>query len=342
MKNLDDRKRRILKTAVYDFVLRAEPVSSKKLQKQYGIDFSTATIRNELAVLEDMGYLYQPHTSAGRIPTDLGYRFYVDNLQDSDLNFNEDREVSDIIHSMSLVIEDSLRQTSVLLSQLTHYVSIVFAPPASAVSLKRLDLVPLGPGEVLLVMILSTGSVEKCLIKARQMPDAGSVAHLETELNVLLSGRSLKDLGSVRNSLEQFGFETRSLAGEIISRIIAFFESESSEKVFFEGAQNILEEPEFENLRRLRGALEALEHRYQLIQVLSEAIDNTSEIMVKIGSENRSGLIEDCSLIAGRVKIADDTLGILGIIGPTRMDYARNISTVHYIARELGKLFNGE
>lgn len=337
---MDKRKEQILNAIVFDFVLSAEPVSSKKLQEHYQMKYSTATIRNEMAMLEEMGLLYQPHTSAGRIPTDIGYRYYVDSLPESSLKCNEEQKIASVVAKMSRVIEDSLHETSVLLSQLTRYAAIVFAPLSIKTALKRLDLVSLGAGRVLAVIIMNTGSVEKSLIELNGIPQDSELECIEDDLNKILAGCTIADFGHRKNELNKIYPDYQELLMLIADRLAECFRKESEGRVFLEGAVNILEQPEFENLRRFRDVFEVLERRYLLIQFFKEAI-NSERTVVKIGAENKSELIDDCSLIGSAVRVEGDTLGILGVIGPTRMDYARNISTVEFIAEELARMLSG-
>lgn len=337
---MDERKINILKAVVYDFVVQSEPVSSGRLQQHYGIDVSTATIRNELAALEELGFLSQPHTSSGRIPTESGYRFYVNSLSKAELDEVEQRDIAKIISEMSQVVEDSMKQVSLLISQLSKYMAVVFAPMMSYSTLSKIDLVQLAPGRILLVMIMSTGCVEKVFIDMDRTPGGDKLAELEVSLNRILSGCSFGDIRARSEKVQYFDPACRPLAEMVISKVAECFKNDEQQRLYLEGTTNILAWPEFDNMKKLRALLETLEQRFLLMQFMKEVIAD-DDIVVKIGSENKCGL-NDCSVITSGVNVNGESMGVLGVIGPTRMDYAKQISIVDFIARELVKLFSKE
>ncbi len=334
---LDERKKQILYAVVSNYILSAEPVSSQTITDKYQIGVSPATVRHEMGLLEEMGYLKQPHTSAGRIPTDIGYRFYVDNLTDIELNPIEQVTISRLFATISKEIEDLMKETSVLLSRMTSYTGIVFAPLLRRSTFKHLDLIYLNPHTILMVLITDTGCVDKELVQMRKDVSAEILTEMEQELNSSLARLNLDQIRNNKQRVLRESVSDKTLLKEIFERIIDLMDREESERIFLGGTSYILQQPEFEDIEKVQGLLEALEQRYVILYLLKEAF-NQSQVFVRIGVENRRQEMKDCSIVAAKYRFAGRDLGTLGIIGPTRMDYARAISMVKYFARTLSEV----
>jgi len=335
---LDARKKQILSLAINEYIKTAEPVSSRLIAEKYLPEVSSATIRNELASLEEMGYLKQPHTSAGRIPSDLGYRYYVDNLINVQLSPVEEAFIHKLYTALNKEVEDLLEETTSLLARLTKYVAIVFAPLSNKSLFKHIDLVPLSSRAILLVLITETGYVEKTLLDFEEEIAASSVVKAEKILNKKLKNLSLDKIKKEKSLLlKDCPPELKKLLDRVLNGIIVSLSKGKGAKFFFGGAANLLQQPEFESLEKTQALLRTLEHRYTLLQILREAL-NAHWVMVKIGSENSQLEMKDCSFVATNYSIGSGNLGALGIVGPTRMDYARAISTVLCIAKNLSKI----
>jgi len=334
---LDERKKAILRVVVHDYILTAEPVSSKAVAEKCRLGVSPATVRHELGILEDMGYLKQPHTSAGRIPSDLGYRFYVDALAEVRLNPVERATIDRIFASVSKEIEDLMRETSVLLSRMTRHTGIVFAPALKKSAFKHIDLVFLRPDTILMVLITETGCVEKQVLEFKSEVSAEDLAAVESILNRHLARLDIDEIKTKRAELLKHSVNCKNLIREVWGKIIDRMDREENERIFLGGTFHFLRQPEFESVKRVQDILEALERRYVLLRLLGDTFSQ-SQVVVKIGSENQQSEIKDCSFVAANYQFGGKNLGTLGILGPTRMDYAHVISMVKYFAQTLSEV----
>lgn len=335
---LGGRKKLILYAAVNDYIHTSEPAASKHLVERYDLNISSATVRHELITLEMMGYLVQPHTSAGRIPTEAGYRFYIEALAGQDgLSMGEQEAVQHAFTTLNKEIEDLMRETSRLLSQLTNYAALVFAPPLRKSILKHIDLLFLAPESVLLVLITSTGRVAKRVINLKLKMDSEDLSRVEAVLNAKLSGLGFDEIS--RKSRVEAGLFFRQqieLVELVVEQIIECLAQEEKERFYLGGTANLLAQPEFGNPEKLQAVMNVLERGYALLRFLNEALDIKS-VLVKIGSDNKALGIDNCSLVAANYQVGGEFLGTIGILGPTRMDYARSISAVECVARSLSK-----
>lgn len=334
---LDERKKQILYAAVQEYILTAEPVSSAKLVAKYHLNVSPATVRNELAALEDMGYLYQPHTSAGRMPTDAGYRYYVDSLVSRpSLSESETRAIDLLFSALSREMEGLMRETSLLLSKITRYVAVVLAPTIKKSAIKHLDLIFLSSHTVLMVIITETGLVAKNTLMLGSSTSEVQLREVEGILDTWIKGLTIEQIKERRKSLTGVFPQNAGLIDSILDEAISCLENEEREQVFLEGTANVLSLPEFEDFHRVQALLETLEHGYSLLNWLQESLSGKG-VIVRIGSENEVPSAKDYSLVASGYGIDGDNLGTVGIIGPTRMDYARAMAAVEYIADNLSK-----
>lgn len=334
---LDERKRQILFAAVQEYILSAEPVSSAKLVMRYDLNISSATVRNELAALEELGYLYQPHTSAGRVPTDAGYRFYVDGLASgAGLAKEETQAVDMLFTALSREMEGLMRETSMLLSRMTRYVAVVLAPTIKKSSIKHLDLVLLSQHTVLMVIITEAGFVAKRTIALNSPATEGRLREVEGIIDPWIKGLTLTEIERRRQSLTAVFPHCSEIIAALLDEVVSCLERDEKEQVFFEGTTNILHLPEFEDFHKVQALLETLEQGYALLGRLQESL-NDGGVVVRIGSENEMPSAKEYSLVASRYGINKETAGTVGIIGPTRMDYRKTIATVEYIASNLSK-----
>lgn len=335
---LDQRKKQILFATVYEYIVAAEPVSSKLIAEKYLPGVSSATVRNELAVLEDLDYLKQPYRSAGRVPTDLGYRHYVDNLTDLKLSPVEETFIQCLYKTISEEVENLLRETSLLLAKLTKYVAVVFAPFLSRSSFKHLDLVLLSPQTALLVLITDAGYVEKKILKFVQPVEQSNIERAEKILNEKLKSLNLEEIKKKKPLIVKSSPpELKRLLGKILGEIISTFARDENEKIFLDGTARILQQPEFASLEKVQVLLETLEQRYTLLQLLRETLQ-AQQVVVRIGSENGQLEMKDWSFVAANYSVGGQNLGTLGILGPTRMNYPMAISTVLCIAKNLSEI----
>jgi heat-inducible transcriptional repressor len=332
---LDARKKAILYVVVQEYILTAELVSSQKLVEKYQLGVSSATIRNELAKLEEMGYLRQPHTSAGRIPTDAAYRYYVDCTSNKPgLTGKEEKSIIEMFSVLDREMEGLLQETTKTLSELTSQVSVVLAPPYKASKLKHIDMVILSPRYTLLVLITDRGQVLKRKLAINL--DGISVDQIEYYLNEKLQGLGPNEISRIKETIVFPNHKVTNIIQGIADEIVDVLMSEGRDRVYLSGTDSIFSQPEFDNLQKIQALLNSLEEGYRLLQWLEDTY-RSEKVLVRIGSENIDQEIQDCSLVAASYRVDGEALGTIGIIGPTRMNYARAISAVAFIADNLSR-----
>jgi heat-inducible transcriptional repressor len=334
---LDERKSRILNALVYRYIITGQPVGSKALAETLNLGISPATIRNELSALEDMGYLYQPHISAGRVPTYLGYRFYVDSLAGSiRLGVEEKKAILALFSSKTRELEQLLRETTHLLSRLTRAAAMVIAPRLERNCLKHIDLVSLREDLLLMVVITDTGRVEKMNLTLNSPVKPEDIEKVQGYLNEKLAGKKLDQLESMDTGEFLRGVQEKELARAALEGIMEMMFREEYEKVYVGGAVNLLRGLDEEGLEKIEGLLRKFEEQYHLLHMLREVI-RSNKLVVRIGDENMASELRSFSLIATPYNIGDEMAGTVSVLGPTRMDYARVIPTVDFIARSLSR-----
>lgn len=334
---LDKRQQKILKAVVYRYITTGTPVGSKSLAASLNLGVSAATIRNELSKLEGMGYLYQPHTSAGRLPTDLGYRFYVDSLSGrTRLREEEKRAILTLFSQKTRELENLLQETSTLLSRLTCAAAMVIAPRLRRNTIKHVDLVDLAEDVILLVIITDTGRVEKKLIDIKAIAEAIDLEEMQSFLNRNLQGKGLDEIATLVDSPELGALKSPQLAAKVVTVIMDILSEDEYEKVFVGGTVNLLRYLDDEGAKRIEGLLKHFEEQYFLLNMLGEAL-GSKEMLVRIGDENVYEELQSFSLVATPYAIGEEMMGTVSVLGPTRMDYARVIPTVDFIAKSLSR-----
>jgi len=329
---LDERKLTILRAIVTEYVANGEPVGSKRVVEVAGLDVSAATVRNEMAVLEELGYITQPHTSAGRIPTDQGYRRFVDDLRADPTVDDPRRQLVEELLGSSRDLEDLLARTSSVLSQLTRLVSLVIAPTVDASRLKLLELVSLSPGSGLLLLVTDTGRVDKRMV---ELPAGIGDPDLDRVRNVLsenVRGCRLEEVHpAVAAIAEEAPPELREALHAVAEATKDQLADDTIHHVFVGGQASLAGDEAFER-EHLSRVLQVLEERATLARLLSEATAD-ERTTVRIGEENQVEDLRSASLVAQRYQLV--TAGSLGVIGPTRMDYASVVATVRAVADQL-------
>ena len=328
---LADRQREILRAVIREFITTAQPVASGALVRRYGLPVSSATVRSELAELEDLGLLTHPHTSAGRVPTDLGYRFFIESLMpDPSLMPEEQLTVSHQFQQAQRDTAQWLRLAASTLARLSAEASIVTPPAGTTSVLKHVDVVPIQERRVLIVAVLEGGAVCQQLLDLEQpaQPDElRAIGQRLTELNHAGTAATIAAAaGAERGAARQIA--------HALSRMLAETEAARSHDVYYDGIQNILAQPEFGlgDPARLREMVALLEDRTRVSELLPPGIGE-GEVHVAIGAENRVEPLLDCSLVFGRYGGSNGIIGYVGIVGPRRMDYARSIGAVTFIGR---------
>jgi heat-inducible transcriptional repressor len=335
---LDDRKLAVLRAIVEDYVSTNEPVGSKNLVDRHSLDVSPATIRNDMAVLEEQGFIVQPHTSAGRVPTDKGYRLFVDRLTGVKPFSSAERRAIETFLAGAYDLDDVVMRTVRLLAQLTRQVAVVQYPSLTRSAVRHIELVPLAPQRLLLVLITDTGRVEQRSVELPGPVGDESITHLRGVLNASLDGHRLTDVTSAVTDLpERINPADRSVAAAVLSVIFETLVERHEERVVVAGAAN-LAPADF--ARGLHEVLEALEEQVVLMRLLGESGDQAS-VTVRIGAENQVEGLESTSLVAAGYGSGEQALARLGVLGPTRMDYPTAMGAVRAVARYVGQILAG-
>lgn len=336
---LDERKGRILQAIVNEYVETADPIGSEWLVTHYDFGCKSATLRNEMAEMSERGYLLQPHTSAGRIPSDRGYRYYVDRLMPSEpLPEAVQQQTLAAYEQTRMEIEEIVQQTCRMLANMTQYPSVGTPPVLETTRLHHLYLTVASPRRVLLVLLLSTGHVEHSLLEVGHAPGEASLQRIANYLNEVLAGHELNALSAhVLGEPPSELHADRALLEATHAAIMQAAASLVDQRVFLEGTSHILRQREFQDVQRLEQLIAALEQRNVLFQVLSRALLGP-DVTVIIGSESPVGAMQDCSVVTSPYYIRERTGGFIGVVGPTRMRYHRAVAAVGLMARSLSTL----
>ena len=334
---LDPRKSSVLRAVVTDYIRTAEPVGSGAIARRYRLGVSPATIRSELAALEEMGYLSHPHTSAGRIPTDLGYRFYVDALpRRPTLSETQRRAIASFFGELQPDVEEVLRRTASLLSRVTRYAAIAVAPVPGATMVARADLAEVGGGWLLLV-VGGTGRVDKRVLDLPRALDAAAVRSAGRALGEAVEGRSFADARSRVERLAASAGADRPVFEAVARALRDLEERETPDHVFVGGAANIAGEEAFERRETVRRLFEALEQQEALHRFLRQ-VAREGDVAVRIGREHPLAAMREASTVVAPYRAGGRPAGTVAVIGPTRMAYATAISVVDTVARRLSRL----
>src|SRR5512135_36750 len=317
-------------TSSEDGSRKVQPVGSKVLVERYNLDYSSATIRNELAQLEQLGYLMHPHTSAGRIPTDSGYRYYVEMLMDDDeLPQNEQRTIDHQFHQARLDLDQWMRLASSVLARTSGSAAIITAPHATKAKSKHLQLISTQGRLVLLILVLMDGTIKQEMLTLSDPLSQDELDAASTRLNALIHNHTSDEIGSLRGDLSALDADVTGRVIEIMQRTDEW----AAADVYRDGLSDILRKPEFDDRESAEGLLKAFEERSLLEDVLSTALNSSvNGVQVVIGSEGRWAELRDCSLVLARYGVPDRATGALGVLGPTRMPYGRTISAVRYVS----------
>jgi heat-inducible transcriptional repressor len=329
---LDERKLAVLRAIVEDYVSTTEPVGSKSLVDRHGLDVSPATIRNDMAVLEEQGFIAQPHTSAGRIPTDKGYRLFVDRLSSIKPMSAAERRAIETFLGGAFSLDDVVTRTVRLLAQLTRQVAVVQYPLLSRSAVRHIELVPLAPQRVLLVLITDSGRVEQATVDLPDVAEPEAIAHLRAVLNACLEGHRLAEAAqTVAGLAERIPVSERQNASAVFTVLLDSLAERHVERVVIGGTAN-LAAPDFG--KGLRDVLEALEEQVVLMRLLGEAA-SPSALTVQIGAE--TGL-QGTSVVSAAYGARGQVVAKLGVLGPTRMDYPGTMGAVRAVARYVGRI----
>jgi heat-inducible transcriptional repressor len=336
---LSDREKSILRYVVHQFILTANPVGSRNISKRTEIGLSPATIRNIMSDLEDSGLLGHPHTSAGRVPTDLGYRFYVDSLMSpSVLTEKVLKQVDSTFEAEYNESEELVKITSAILSQLTHQLACVTYPRLDKAVLEKIQLIKLSSTRILVVITVRTGSVRTITLEISSEIETPQLQMAEQLFNERLSGLKFSE---IKKSFAERVADYRDKYKPIIRLFLdsvdkIFSNPDKRNDAILAGATNVIKNPEFENPEHLQGIIELIENKDIIIHLMGQRKKNDGQISISIGSENEDEQFEDYSLITKEYNMGELT-GTVGIIGPKRMEYSKMVAAITYVAESLSK-----
>lgn len=335
---LNDRKITILQAIIHDYIQTAEPVGSRTLSKKYDLGISPATIRNEMSDLEELGFLKQPHTSAGRVPSDKAYRLYVDDLMEIKriTDYHRQQMKSDLLKKFGEV-EQLLQYSSKIISQLTNYTSVVLAPHIKENRIKHIQLVPIDNESILAVMVTDMGIIKNPILRVNGRIDSYTLDRISNIINSKIQGKTIKEVES--DIVKSIKFEINDFAElveDIFPGIMSGLESDDGFELFMSGATNIFNFPEYNDLLKAKAFLKMLEEK----QILSSLItsSNDSGLTISIGSENTCEEAKECSLVTATYKIDGNVIGWLSVIGPTRMDYSNVAGVMLQVSQYINDL----
>ena len=338
--NADERRFDVLRAIVADYVSNHEPVGSKALVDRHNLGVSSATVRNDMAALEEEGYIAQPHTSAGRVPTDKGYRLFVDRLSDiKPLSAAERRAIESFLGG-ALDLDDVLRRSVRLLAQLTRQVAVVQYPTLSKSTIRHVEVVLLTPARLMLVVITDTGRVDQRMVELGDVVTDEAVGRLRTVLNSTMVGERLSEAtAKVAELPEQAPTDMRDLMTRVCSVLIESLVEHPEERLVLGGTANLTRNvADFPG--SLRQVLEALEEQVVVLKLLAVARD-TGTVTVRIGEENEAHEMRSTSVVSVGYGTSSTRLGGMGVVGPTRMDYPGTIAAVRAVAHYVGDILAG-
>lgn len=339
---LTDRSKRILEAIIEDYIVTAEPVGSRTVTRSHGLTLSPATVRNVMADLEEMGFLASPHTSAGRVPTDKAYRFYVDSLLEvRNVARDEQEEIRKRCSLTGRDLGEALKETSRMLSSLSHYTGIVVAPRFTANVFCHIEFIKLSGNRLLAILVSRNGNVQNKIIEAADELRPGDLVRMSNYINHLLEGLTI---AQVKEKIIKEMQSDKVRYDSLLTRALEFSRQtlpETDSEVFIEGQVNILEQPEFTDVTRMREIFRAFEEKGQLLSLLDRCME-AQGVNIYIGAEAHLSQMVGMSLITSTYMTGKNTLGVLGVIGPTRMGYAKVIPIVDYTAKLVSRLLEVE
>ncbi len=335
---LNERKLGILKAVVDDYILTGLPIGSRTISKRHGIELSSATIRNEMADLEELGFLEQPHTSAGRIPSQKAYRFYVDRLMKiAKLNSAEANKIKSYFTEKMAEVGQVIEKAAQVLSDTTHHISMVLRPQLKKSVIKRIQLVKITERKAILLLVTDAGLVNDTVIS---VPEGITISDIETLSNLLtdkLSGRTMEEAeGDLTACLRENACVNSDFITDIMKAIDLSVEPQGEKGIVVGGAQNIIDFPDYMSVEKTKNFLALLETKEMLYDMMKKA--TSFEFTVTIGHENVAQELFDMSVVTATYKIGGNTLGSFGVIGPTRMDYSKIMSILGHVGSSLNSI----
>lgn len=334
---LSERKKQILKAIIGDYIRTAEPVGSKALTEGHALPFSSATIRNEMSELEEMGYLEKPHTSAGRIPSPQGYRLYVDELmeQPADTGEDDDTALQPMLQTKVRELDRLIQEAGRLISSLTNYASVAITPAMTQVSIRQFEIIAVDKMNFVIVVVTDSGSVKNKMVRTMADVTKDEAELLTYVLNQTLTGLPLSHITAERFDIVRRAAGLTALLAPVAEYVAELIEELSDQKVFLEGTNKLLRFPEYRDLHKAQALLDYMEDDRKHLVPATRKIDG---IQFFIGPENGANPLRETSAIYAKYDIGNIGQGMIGIVGPTRMDYARLSAQLSRFAKGLNRL----
>lgn len=340
--DLDERKIKILKAIIQTYLYTGEPVGSRTISKFTDLNLSSATIRNEMSDLEDMGYIVQPHTSAGRIPSDKGYRFYVDNLMQEKIA--EVDEMKEIILKKADKLDKTLKQVARLLAANTNYATMISTPQYKGKKLRFIQLSKVDEHQILAVMMIEGNIIKNKVIESQDIIHEEDVVKLNLVLNTFLQGLSLQEINmELIGRMKQQAIGHNQIISDVIDAVASAIQEEDSMEIYTSGATNLLKYPELSDTQKASELLYELEEKKGLTDLVSNRLSREdsekNSIQVYIGDESPINTMRDCSVVTATYELEEGVQGTIGIIGPKRMDYKKVVSNLQTMMEQLDKIY---
>ena len=338
---LSERKKKILRAVVESYIETAEPVGSKAILELADLNVSSATIRNELADLTEQGYLEQPHTSAGRIPSPKGYRLYVNELMEQQrLSMEETRQINEALHLKMQELDKVIDQAGRMVSQLTNYPAFALAGGARRLTIRRFDLIMVDANSFIIVVMTDTNVVKNKLVRLPSDLSVPQLQLLTTLLNTSFVGKNLDELTpELMRVAEHAAGSSYGLISLVVSFAMEVLDSLENSSVYTAGTSHILDHPEYQDVGKAQRLMSYLSEEQALVQSLAIPNMGKDNTKILIGPENVADELKDTSVILASYDIGDGMKGVIGVVGPTRMDYAKVAAKLSYVADGLSKLF---
>lgn len=339
---LNERKKKILQLIIEDYISTAEPVGSRTIARKYNLGISPATIRNEMSDLEMLGYLEQPHTSAGRIPSAQAYRFYVDSLlEPGALTDNDMALINSWFRERRRSIDEIFQSTAKILSRMTQNVSMVLANKSDAAIFRYMKFLPLDDRHAILCIITDDGSVDNCVVEIPLGMRPEEMDYMAGRVSRLLEGKPLSEISdTLLSAVHTDIVEDKLLFSSLIGTINRMSRKHQQQRVFLGGTRQLLSQPEFRDMDRVRDLLGILEEEKVVRDLLLAGED--SGLKITIGSENKFTGIQDCSMVQATYRLNGQVVGTMAVLGPTRMEYSKVISVMDYLHKYLKTIFQQE
>ena len=338
---LDERKTKILQAIIRNYLETGEPVGSRTISKYTDLNLSSATIRNEMADLEEMGYIIQPHTSAGRIPSDKGYRFYVDTMMES--KEREVVEMKEMLLERQDKMEQMLQQMAKVLAQNTQYATMVSSPQTHRNKVKFIQLSRVDEGQILAVIVVEGNVIKNNILSVTQELNDETLLKLNILLNTHLNGLSMEEinLGMISALKQQAGIHS-DIVSEVMDAVAEAIKADEDLEIYTSGANNIFRYPELADQSKASELINTFEEKRQLSGLIQDVLQNeeSTGIQVYIGDETPVQSMKDCSVVTATYELGEGMKGTIGIIGPKRMDYDKVIGTLRTIQSQLDELYH--